>query len=180
MPAAELPLRDIHLPETVAWWPPAIGWWLLLGFITVLMILTIKLLQYNKNRKYSAANQAVETLQLIASTYAQSGDKKYLIREISSLIRRLCISLFPREQTANLLGDDWLLFLDQSMQPPNDDIKQNKPFSQGVGRILSKGPYSQQTDVDGEQLLQLCQQWISGVKKYAAQHRQEGTSEEKT
>ena len=35
MPAAkmnelqQLPLRDIHLPEAVSWWPPAYGWWLL-------------------------------------------------------------------------------------------------------------------------------------------------------
>ena len=34
-----LPLRDIHLPEPIGWWPPALGWWIL----ALLVILTIGL-----------------------------------------------------------------------------------------------------------------------------------------
>ena len=28
---SQIPLRDIHLPGAVAWWPPAPGWWVLLA-----------------------------------------------------------------------------------------------------------------------------------------------------
>ena len=45
MPQTELPLRDIHLPEAISWWPPAIGWWILAVLIPVILYLLFKLYQ---------------------------------------------------------------------------------------------------------------------------------------
>jgi cbb3-type cytochrome oxidase subunit 3 len=39
MESGQLPLRDIHLPEAIGWWPPAIGWWLLAILIPLFMAL---------------------------------------------------------------------------------------------------------------------------------------------
>lgn len=41
----ELPLRDIHLPETIGWFPPAIGWWLLIIFVPIISYFAIVLIQ---------------------------------------------------------------------------------------------------------------------------------------
>ena len=30
---SQLPLRDIHLPAAIGWWPPALGWWLLAALV---------------------------------------------------------------------------------------------------------------------------------------------------
>jgi hypothetical protein len=169
MDPAQLPLRDIHLPNPVSWWPPAIGWWCLLALIILIVIVGIKLFQYRNKIKYSPANMAKQSLQSIRSKYIQDGDTQYLIREISSLMRRLCISIFPRQQTASLVGDDWLLFLDESMKhSTKGHMSKSHPesvnlFTEGVGRVLSEGPYRQQSDVDGKQLLTLCEAWVSQV-----------------
>ena len=178
----KLPLRDIHLTDqlehladTVSWWPPAIGWWVLLFLLmTLLYIGVMRWLRYRKNSNAAAVAEARQILQAITMDYRKNGKLGVLISAISALIRRLCISLFPREHTANLLADDWLLFLDKTMaKNPNDLTAHDKPFSQGIGRVLSTGPYRRNPEgADGEQLLLLCQQWISQVEKYAKTYQQ--------
>ncbi len=179
----QLPLRDIHLPDPVTWWPPAIGWWCLLVLIILLLIAGIKLFRYRNKIKRSPVDMAKQSLQSIRNEYMQGGDTQYLVREISALMRRLCISIFPRQETASLVGDDWLLFLDQSMgnsggnsvdhfikhsvkhHANESQAASEQLFTAGVGRVLSEGPYSRQTEVDVEQLLSLCETWVLQVAK---------------
>lgn len=163
MPTNPLSLRDIYLPEPIGWWPLAVGWWVLFGLILLLFIVVIKWLRYRREQQYSVVSRAQNDLQTIGSEYRQNNDVQYLIRELSAFFRKVCISLFPREQTAGLIGKDWLLFLDQCMSV----VDQDKPFSTGIGRLLLEAPYRQQVDIDGEQLLLLCERWISAAQQYA-------------
>jgi flagellar biosynthesis/type III secretory pathway M-ring protein FliF/YscJ len=49
MPAEQLPLHDIHLPEPISFfWPLAPGWWLLLAFVLVLILVSIWILRFRK------------------------------------------------------------------------------------------------------------------------------------
>lgn len=163
MPASKIPLRDIYLPDPVDWWPPAVGWWILCGLILLLVLVMIKWIQYRRRIKYSVATQAQHALQIIRDEYNNNNEGQYLVEEISALCRRVCISLFPREQTASLVGEEWLLFLDQCMVAENGD----RPFSQGIGRVLLEAPYRYGIEIDGYLLLLLCEQWIPAVQKYA-------------
>lgn len=178
MDPAQLPLRDIHLPDPIIWWPPALGWWLLLLLVIMLIALRVGISWYRNKIRAAPVTQARQILHAIRIEYARYSDGRHLLREVSALMRRLCISLFPREQTASLTGEDWLLFLDRTMQgdvSDKADSDSNGTFSAGIGRVLAEGPYRQHTDIDARQLLSLCEQWITQVEKYAALKRRENS-----
>ena len=78
-------------------------------------------------------------------------------KEISELIRRVSISLFKREESASLTGQNWLLFLDQ--------LNGDKSFSNGIGKTLIEAPYQAKPDYDAVELLALISSWIDSAKK---------------
>ena len=60
-----LPLRDIHLPEPVGWWPPAIGWWLLPVCVLGLIVLLIWLIR--RRMRITPAKLALRELKSLES-----------------------------------------------------------------------------------------------------------------
>ena len=54
----QLPLRDLHLPDPVGWWPPAPGWWLLLATLAMLLIWLAVVLR-SRHRRGAARRHAV-------------------------------------------------------------------------------------------------------------------------
>jgi hypothetical protein len=152
----ELPLRDIHLPGEIPFWPLAPGWWILAGLLVLLVVGVWLLHRYRQQMKLSAINLARVELQRIISAYEQDADGLTLLRQISILLRRVSISLFPRTEVAALTGDAWLQFLDRPLS--------GRPFSGGKGRLLSEAPYrSSLLEEDIESLLKHCREWIDSV-----------------
>jgi len=154
-PGSELPLRDIHLPDPLSWWPPAPGWWLLLTLLVAIALLGGYLLhRYRRNALQRAAQQA---LHRIGEDYRQSGDARVLAQQLSILLRRVSLSCYPRRQVAGLTGRAWLSLLDRCL--PGEE------FQQGAGRVLIDAPYSLDSRVDGPALLQLCERWLRQLLK---------------
>jgi hypothetical protein len=154
-PGDTLPLRDIHLPEPVSWWPPAPGWWLLLALLLILIVAFGFAIHYYKAG--ALQRSAKRSLREIESAFQQDRDQQVLVQNLSVLLRRLCLSRFPREEVAGLTGNDWLARLDRTL-PGNE-------FQQGAGRILIEAPYSTQSQIDAQALLELCKRWVARLQK---------------
>lgn len=155
MQSQQLPLREIHLPEAVGWWPPAIGWWLLAILAPLFFVLSIML--YKHLTRKTAKKTAKKLLQKIQQNSAL--DDKHKLQEISALLRRVAISISPRVNTASLTGQTWLKYLDSSVK--------GTPFSEGAGKCLADAHYQKQQAVDLNipQLITLCENWLSAQKQ---------------
>ena len=180
-PAEMLPLRDIHLPEPVSWWPPAPGWWLLLAGVLLLLaaFYLVKKIRHSRRLKRAVA----ESFASIKQQYQHDHNKTRLAQNLSILLRRASISYYPRKNTAGLTGEDWLNFLDNTLPASHD----NTPgFNSTVGKILLTAPYLPEDsklqdkgmDYDADALLSLCQQWLSAqpVKQAATRLASDDTA----
>ncbi len=154
-----LPLRDIHLPDPVSWWPPAPGWWLLLA-VALVLVLSVAVVGSRRRQKRRLYREAVNELDRIhGETWEKSRDSTSLVRELSELLRRVALSVYPRDRVAGLIGEDWLRFLDRALH----DTRWANGFTKGAGRILVSAPYCRHVEADPGELVRLCRAWIAAV-----------------
>lgn len=148
----ELPLRDIHLPDPVSWWPLAPGWWILLLLLITVISLLVYLVKRRDAKQRSPFSLAVKALSEIEKKHSNNENPQVLIRDVSRFFRQLAVNIKPRSEVAAMTGNEWLTFLDGDMD--------KKPFTKGPGKVLIDAPYQKQAFVDKDELLNLCHQWI--------------------
>ena len=105
-------LRDIHLPQAISWWPPAIGWWLLV----LLALLLVALLLYYLRRYYLATVFRREGKRLLLQLYhlwQREGDSQGYLQGVNEVLKRTVLLRFPEQDTASLSGERWTNFLDR-------------------------------------------------------------------
>lgn len=149
MDPTQIPLRDLHLPEAIGWWPLAPGWW----FLILVVVAAIVYLSYRSVRKWrrnAMRRVALRELSRIQKEYRVGVDEITLAIELSELLRRTMLAYAPREEVAGLTGDRWLHWLDLGL----DD----KPFTEGAGQNVESLPYRRpdqiEDDVDVEGLIE--------------------------
>lgn len=143
------------MPEAIGWWPPAMGWWLVAILAPLLIFLLVWL--YKRLTRKTAVKTAKKILAQIKQDKTLDNHGKLVA--LSVLVRRVAISVSPREQAAGLTGQAWLAYLDSSVK--------GSPFSEGVGRHLSDAPYRklQLADADIPPLISLCEDWLKAQAK---------------
>ena len=146
----QLPLRDIHMPGLVGWWPPAPGWWIVAGLVFAAGLFVW--LRYKSQFRERAALKSLYAIQL---KLENGGPPVGCIQNISMVVRRFAMSVGGAVPVAGLTGGRWLRFLDSRWE--------RDEFYEGDGRVIIFGPYAPADRVGYDQvrtLNLLCMDWI--------------------
>lgn len=156
MPTSSRPLqelRDVHLPDPIALWPPAPGWWLVFGLMVGGGIVFMWMRVYRRRTK--ARRLAMAEIGEVKQHYDTHQDDQWMVQRLSEIIRRYAMATFPRTEVAGLVGSSWLRFLDRTGG--------TNQFTEGIGNLLSSEPYRPQSAVPAADLLPLVEGWIQHV-----------------
>lgn len=147
----DLPLRDIHLPAPIGWWPPAPGWWLLLGLLLTVVFLLVRMwLKHRAGQQSDWFGLAKAELERLQASYHT--EPLALLRELSVLLRKVAISRYGRDQVAGLTGTAWLDFLDR---------KAGKNLFKGkFDRLLTEIPYRANAEAETRALVAAIHEWL--------------------
>jgi len=144
----QLPLRDLHLPDPIGWWPPAPAWW----FLVLLAAIAIGYLTWQAYKKWRfnhARRFALQELARYETEYCEHRNPVRLAKQLSELLRRAMLAYAPRDQVAGLTGEAWLQWLDQGMPLPYFHTEGGKSLLQ----LPYRDPASDFSSVDVDALL---------------------------
>jgi hypothetical protein len=153
----ELLLRDIHLPEPVSWWPPAIGWWML----AILIVISIGAITWWQRRRQAQRNAPASIARLelarLRAAWIEHRDANRLVTQLSTWLRRAGMSMSSRRKAASLTGTEWLAFL--------DEMAGESVFGTTATQMIVEAPYRKVAQPDGETMLTLCERWLSSASQ---------------
>lgn len=151
----QLELRDIHLPDGMLWWPPAPGWWLLLGILVLSAYLAPKLYRWVRHK--TLKKRAAAVFDQIRQEYRTHADRRRLVSDVSVLLRRVMMAYRGRQQVAGLTGEAWTERLTAMVDKPC--------FAEDQLRLLARGQYARDLSIDEDALLDSCQRWINALPR---------------
>lgn len=148
MDPEQIPLRDLHLPEAIGWWPLAPGWWLLL--LLLAFVLLVGLYRAFKRRQHNAPRRfALRELARYEAEYLEHRDVVTLGKQLSELLRRGMLAYAQRDEVAGLTGEKWLQWLDLGMPLPYFHTEGGKSLLQ----LPYRDPQGDFSDVDIDALV---------------------------
>jgi len=153
-------LRDIHGLDPAPWWPPAIGWWLLLFGLILTLYLWWRYAPRLKIPALSGLSWRWDASRRLRELRRRIGkqESKQSAAELSELLRRIAMARFGRDLCAGLSGEAWLQWLYEN-DPQGYDWTQE-------GQLLLSMPYAppgqgQEYDAQLRELVDAAQNWIT-------------------
>jgi len=148
-------LRDIHLPDPVSFWPPALGWWIAL--LVGIGLIALAVWAFRRFRTPTVLRTAHHELQGLRESYAANQQNHTLTLGLSRLLRRYAMAVYGRERVAGLTGQQWLAFLNEKGL--------TRQFTEGAGKVLVSVPYGSQESVQGLELIATVERWLKGNRR---------------
>jgi len=152
-------LADIYTPGQPGWWPLAPVWWILLAALAVLAAYgLVKLLRrLHLQRRLSNAVAELDKCmgRLQAGDSNDMSQRLIYVNEVNSVLRRVALAHFPRQQVAALSGQAWVEFLRQR------DTQQ--ALSADLAMALAQGRFAPSCDIDTQALHSMAKGWIKGL-----------------
>jgi len=150
-------LQDIVEPAAISWWPPAAGLWILLALLLVWMI-AIGLRLWIRYKRNSYRREALALLKHIEPGLQPAQTRGSALAEVALLLKRTALSAYPREDVAELSGEEWLAFLDRTGHTHD--------FSQGAAAVIGKISWQPQagamlSDQNLKEIVNAVQHWIN-------------------
>lgn len=140
-------LKEVHPPEPIGWWPPAIGWWIVLALGLTLgifiIVFTIKAIRQHRWQKMVSTQLA-----LVSHSGGSEGDG---ITQLNRLLKQLLKVKHPTAKVASLHGDSWVNFLMNKYGATSPKIDLTP---------LAIGAYKPSLDVDMAALISDVKTWV--------------------
>ncbi|MEM6673733.1 MAG: DUF4381 domain-containing protein [Planctomycetota bacterium] len=134
-------LHDIALPVPVPWWPPAVGWWFVLGAL-LLALAWFGAAAFARWRANAYRRAALRELESAADALA-----------VAEVVRRTALASAPRETIAARTGDAWVDWLAE---------RWGRPVPDSVRELLARGIYAPSSDAQPDaELRAFARSWIS-------------------
>ena len=145
-------LRNIHShsPEPIGWWPPAIGWWILL-FLCLCALIALGTTIYIKHQRNAYRRQAVSTAGQLYQRYQEDLDTAGYLGEMNELLRRVVRQITDDQSFAEKSGTLWIFVL---------NLYSETPLSEPAAIALSEQLYQPSPEVDVPILHQELSNWI--------------------
>ncbi|MEX0962567.1 MAG: DUF4381 domain-containing protein [Pseudohongiellaceae bacterium] len=164
-------LADIHLPEPVSFWPPAIGWWVLAAIVLAILVILLRKFA-TMRRQLKIRHYALAELQRCYDNFSQADparlDQSRLnyVNQFNTVVRRVALVHYPQANVASLDGAAWVDFIRQKGE--------SSLMTDEIAAALQYGRFQTKCDVDVDAMQDFGQQWIDSLYKGSKKPENEG------
>lgn len=152
-------LVETQAPNAVGWWPQTIAWQVL--FLTGLIYIGFKVYYAIKKYRHNVyRREALAWLENLPPYQISKPDKLYSL--LPSLLRKVALSAYKRDEICTLSNEMWLQWLDQQCDKTN--------FSKIPSFTLNQLAYVPNYDVDVNTMDELVAEITLWIKHHGGQY----------